>query len=156
MTKGWMISAAALAALTVATPALADQGCTGTAGNGAVKLTIVATNLKNADGEVAFSIYPDSRSKFLASHAYIARARIPAKAPNTTTCFWLPPGHYAAALYHDENADHDFNRTLFKIKEGFGFSNDAPTTLGLPSFDKVRFELPAAGRTIRVKMRYSR
>ncbi|MBW4331294.1 DUF2141 domain-containing protein [Stakelama sp. CBK3Z-3] len=156
MTKKLIASAALFAAMAGASPALADQGCTGTSSNGAVKLTVVATDLKNSKGEVAFSIYPDSRSKFLASHAYIARARIPTKSPATTACFWLPAGHYAAALYHDENADHDFNRTLFSIKEGFGFSNDAPTTLGLPSFDKVRFALPAAGGTIRVKIRYSR
>ena len=156
MTRTMFASAAAIAALTIATPALADQGCTGTAGAGKVKLTVVANDLHNAKGEVAFSIYPDSSSKFLASHAYIARARIPTKAPSTSACFWLPPGHYAAALYHDENGDHDFNRTLFKIKEGFGFSNDAPTTLGLPSFSKVRFELPQGGTTIPIKIRYSR
>ncbi|MEG8025126.1 DUF2141 domain-containing protein [Sphingomonas aurantiaca] len=43
---------------------------------------------------------------------------------------------------------------MFVPKEGFGFSNDAPTSVGLPSFDAVRTALPASGTVIRMKMRY--
>ena len=71
-------------------------------------------------------------------------------------CFWLKPGYYAIAQYHDENSDHDFNRTLFRPKEGFGFSNDAPTSVGLPSFASARVALPAGGTVVRMKMRYRR
>ncbi|WNO54066.1 DUF2141 domain-containing protein [Stakelama saccharophila] len=137
-------------------PANADAGCTGRSGGGAVKLNVVASGLRDAKGEVAFTIYPDDRSRFLASHGKLLRARVPARAPVTRACFWLKPGHYAAAIYHDANADHDFNRTLFSIKEGFGFSNDAPTTLGLPSFADARFPVAQNGGTITIRMRYSR
>src|SRR3546814_17710345 len=61
------------------------------------------------------------------------------RSPRTSACFWVTPGHYAVAIYHDENGDRKFNRTLTTPKEGFGFSNDAPTTFGLSSFAKVRF-----------------
>lgn len=130
--------------------------CQGTPGAGKARLTIVATQLRNAKGEVAFTVYPDDRRRFLAKGGKLLRARIPTTAPATEACFWLPPGHYAVATYHDENGDHDFNRTLFAIKEGFGFSNDASTTLGLPSFKNVRFPVSAPTTTIRVKTRYSR
>jgi uncharacterized protein (DUF2141 family) len=136
--------------------ALAAPACVGTPGNGAVKLEVAATDLRNAQGEVAFTVYPDDSSRFLKGGAKLARARVKTSAPTTRACFWLPPGHYALATYHDENGDRHFNRTAFAIKEGFGFSNDAPATLGLPSFKATRFPVPAGGASIAIKTRYSR
>lgn len=136
-------------------PAFA-QGCAGTPRPGAVKLVTHATGLRGAGGEVAFTVYPDDKRRFLSKGGKLLRVRTPAHAPITTACFWLPPGHYAVALYHDENADHDFNRTLWAPKEGFGFSNDAPTSIGLPSFAAARFALGAEGGAIRMAMRYRR
>ena len=83
-------------------------------------------------------------------------ARIAARPGVTRACFNLRPGSYAIAQYHDANGDRDFNRTLIAPTEGFGFSNDAPTSIGLPSLKATRFALPAAGRTVRMRMRYRR
>lgn len=156
MTLRPLLAAAATAALVPAAATAQPGGCVGQPGAGKVRLTVEATGLRNAHGEVAITVYPDDRSRFLAKGGKLARARVPAAAPVTAACFWLPPGGYAVAQYHDENGDHDFNRTLFSIKEGFGFSNDAPTTLGLPTFAKTRFVLGGGGGTIRVTMRYQR
>ncbi|MBJ6120428.1 DUF2141 domain-containing protein [Sphingomonas sp. BT553] len=146
---------AALSGVMAAVPAAA-QSCTGTPGGNAVKLTVQATGLHSGDGEVAFTVYPDDKGRFLAKGGKLLRARVPTRAPATTACFWLPPGYYAIAQYHDENGDHSFNRTLWAPKEGFGFSNDAPTSIGLPSFASARFAVPAGGATIRMAMRYRR
>lgn len=135
-------------------PAYAAETCEGMPGNGNAKLTVEATTMRNAVGEVAFTVYPDDKKRFLAKGGKLVRARVPAGRPRA--CFWLKPGRYAIAQYHDENSDHDFNRTLFAPKEGFGFSNDAPTSIGLPSFDAVRTALPATGTVVRMKMRYRR
>lgn len=144
----------AVAAL-IAVPAIGHaETCAGTPGNGTVKLVVEATAMHNAAGEVAFTVYPDIKSRFLAKGGKLARQRVPAGTPRA--CFWLKPGFYAIAQYHDENADHDFNRTLFAPKEGFGFSNDAPTSIGLPAFSAARVQLPAGGATIRMTMRYRR
>ncbi|MFV0625287.1 DUF2141 domain-containing protein [Sphingomonas sp. ac-8] len=148
---GLLASAAAFSA-----PAQAAPSCVGEPGAGKVKLEVAATALRNAKGEVAFTVYPDDSSRFLKGGAKLARARVKASAPTTRACFWLPPGHYALATYHDENGDHQFNRTAFTIKEGFGFSNDAPATLGLPSFKSTRFAVPAGGTSIAIKTRYGR
>ena len=149
---------AALALLASATalsaPAQAAPACVGTPGNGKVKLEVAATSLRSADGEVAFTVYPDDSSRFLKGGAKLARARVKATVPTTRACFWLAPGHYALATYHDENGDHKFNRTALAPKEGFGFSNDAPTTLGLPSFKATRFAVPAGGGSITIRTRY--
>jgi len=151
MNYGFLIALGAVAAL-APTHARAAETCEGTPGNGNAKLILEATTLRNSQGEVAFAIYPDDKSRFLAKGAKVGRARVSAVKPRA--CFWMKPGRYAVAQYHDENGDHKFNRTLFVPKEGFGFSNDAPTSVGLPSFDAVRTALPASGTVIRMKMRY--
>ena len=143
------------AALLVATQAHA-QACEGVHAPGTVRLNVAATGVRNAAGEVAITVYPDNKSRFLSKGGKLLRARVPSVAGTTVACFWLKPAYYAIADYHDENGDHDFNRTLFSIKEGFGFSNDAPTTLGLPSFAATRFAVGANGGTIRIRMRYQR
>jgi uncharacterized protein (DUF2141 family) len=140
-------------AFLAASPAFAES-CVGTPGGGAVRLTVEATTLHNKTGEVAFTVYPDDKGRFLSKGGKLTRARVPATDPRA--CFWLAPGYYAIAQYHDENGDHKFNRTLFIPKEGYGFSNDAPATVGLPSFSATRFQLPPAGRVVRMTMRYGR
>ncbi|MEG3165807.1 DUF2141 domain-containing protein [Sphingomonas sp. PB2P19] len=144
-----------LAGALILSPGVAvAQTCVGTPRNGAVKLAVEATTLQNRTGEVAFTIYPDDKGRFLSKGGKLTRARVSATDPRA--CFWLAPGYYAIAQYHDENGDHKFNRTLFLPKEGYGFSNDAPTAVGLPSFAATRFQLPANGRVVRMKMRYGR
>ncbi|MGA1797948.1 DUF2141 domain-containing protein [Sphingomonas sp. 4RDLI-65] len=145
---------AALAGLFAPVQAQAAETCEGTPGTGKAKLVLEATTLHNAVGEVAFTVYADDKKRFLAKGAKLVRARVSAATPRA--CFWLKPGYYAIAQYHDENSDHNFNRTLFMPKEGFGFSNDAPTSIGLPSFESVRTPLSAPGTVVRMKMRYRR
>ena len=151
----FLIAAAAALALAPAAASAQNPTCMGTAQAGRVRLSVVATDLRDAHGEVAITVYPDDSKRFLAKKGKLLRARVPARAPTTTACFWVTPGHYAVATYHDANGDRNFNRTLFSIKEGFGFSNDAPTTLGLPRFERVRFAVPG-DTVIRVRTRYSR
>lgn len=146
-----------LATLLAASPTAAlAQGCVGTAGPGTTRLVVEAVGLRNARGEVAFTVYPDDARRFLAKGGKLLRVRVPARAPTTRACFNLRPGSYAVAQYHDENGDRDFNRTLIAPKEGFGFSNDAPTSIGLPKLAAARFSLPASGRMLRMQMRYRR
>jgi uncharacterized protein (DUF2141 family) len=119
-------------------------------------LTVQVTGVRKAKGEVAVTLYPDQAGRFLAPGGKLARERTAAIAPTTSACFWLPSaGGYAVAVYHDANADHDFNRTLIGMPvEGFGFSNDAPTKTGLPAFKQARFHAAGAQTVIRIRMRY--
>jgi uncharacterized protein (DUF2141 family) len=142
----------------VAVPAAAQNAndrCEGVMSAGAVQLVVHNTNIRSASGEVAVTVYPDNPRRFLASGGRLLRVRMPAVAGTTPACFWLQPGVYAIATYHDANKNRDFDRTKVGMPaEGYGFSNDAPTRFSLPSFDTVRFSLPPAGRTLRIKMRY--
>lgn len=54
----------------------------------------------------------------------------------------LKPGKYAFKYFHDENDDEKLNTNFVGMpKEGFGFSNNAKGTFGIPSFDKMIFEV---------------
>ncbi|HTH27089.1 MAG TPA: DUF2141 domain-containing protein [Sphingobium sp.] len=143
-------------ALALPSTGSAREDCTGTRAPGTVRLTVEAIGLRNAAGEVAFTVYPDNPRRFLAPRGKLLRIRVPARLPVTRACFWLRPGQYALAQYHDENADHDFNRRWLRPTEGFGFSNDALTSRGVPRLRSVLFSLPAEGRTMRMRMRYLR
>ena len=146
---------AAAAALASAGPALTREACEGRAGGSAVRLVVETHSLRAATGEVAVTVYPDDPSRFMARGGKLLRDRVPAVTPVTRACFWLTPGVYAVAVYHDANANHDFDRDLIgRPAEGYGFSNDAPARIGLPPLRTVRFRLPPAGLTIKVRMRY--
>src|SRR5262245_28925607 len=103
----------------MAAPAVAAE-CVGEPG--ATKLMVHVSGLRSAKGMVAVTLYPDEPRRFLAPKGKLLRDRPPAKTPTTTACFYLPkPGHYAIAVYHDENGDRDFNRTIIGMPaEGFG------------------------------------
>ena len=134
-------------------PAEAED-CEGKAGG--VRLAVQVTHVRAAQGEVAVTIYPDDARRFMAPKGKLARQRVKAGAPTTNACFNLPKaGTYAIAVYHDANGDRDFNRNGFGMPtEGFGFSNDAPTTVGLPPFKSVRFAVREGENRIAVRMRY--
>ncbi|RAK52790.1 DUF2141 domain-containing protein [Phenylobacterium deserti] len=147
-----LVAAAVLAA---AAPALAQDDCVGQSGDGAAKLTVETTGMRDAQGEIAVTVYPDDPRRFMARGGKLLRARVRTDLPTTSACFWLPSGVYAVAVYHDRNENRDFDRNrLGRPAEGFGFSNDAPTRFGLPSFDQARFRLPPVGRTLKIKMHY--
>lgn len=147
------LGAACAGSMAAAAPAHA-QDCTGA---GPVRLTVDVTGVRKAVGEVAVTVYPDKKARFLAPGGKLLRQRVKAAAPATTVCFRLPaPGSYALAVYHDQNADQDFNRDWRGLPaEGYGFSNDAPSKLGLPAFEAARVRV-ADGATLRIRMTYLR
>jgi uncharacterized protein (DUF2141 family) len=120
------------------------------------RLRVAVTGARRAAGNVTVTLYGSRREDFLARGGRLARQRVPLAGPAAEACFALSaPGDYAVAVYHDENDDRDFNRNALGLPgEGYGFSNDAPTTLGLPDFDAVRFTLPPGETRVTVRLRY--
>lgn len=146
-----LLATAWLGGLAAPPAAAADAGC-----NGPTRLIVDVVGMRDARGEIAVTVYPDSAKAFLAKGGKLARQRVPTASPTTEACFALPaPGIYAVAIYHDENGDHAFGRNLLGLPlEGFGFSNDAPTPIGLPEFSQVRFKAGSGDTVIRIKLRY--
>lgn len=154
--KGGTAAIAIAVGLFASGPALADQGCAGARTPTSSKLTINVASVRPATGEVAITIYPDNKRRFLAKGGKLARQRVKAAA-TVRTCFWLPQGNYAVAVYHDRDGDRDFDRTLVGLPaEGFGFSNDPETKTGLPALAAVRFRVGAGERVMPVQMKYLR
>lgn len=155
--KGRTAALALLAGAALAAPAWADDGCEGVHTTGAAKLTVQANGVRSARGEVAITVYPDDKRRFLAKGGKIARVRLKAASPVVRGCLWLPPANYEVVIYHDANGDRDFNRTIVGMPaEGFGFSNDPETKIGLPPISAARFRLAPGETTINIQMKYLR
>ena len=151
--KGRTGAMALILGVILAPPALADAGCNGVRTATSSKLTVQVQGVRQPRGEVAITIYPDQKRRFLAKGGKVARERVKAAA-SVRTCFWLPAGGYAVAIYHDSDGDRDFDRTLVGLPaEGFGFSNDPETKVGLPPLSAVRFQL-SGEKTVPIQMKY--
>ncbi len=156
--RAWLIAIAGAmllpASVAIAQPTAAPAGCTGPASD--TWVNVVADGLKSGDGLLALTLYADDASKFLAKKGSIYVGRVSASAGTTRGCIFLPrPGVYAIALYHDENANQKFDRTMIGLPaEGYGFTNNPPTLAGLPSFRSVRINVPRTGLTTRIHMKY--
>jgi uncharacterized protein (DUF2141 family) len=116
-------------------------------------VVIAVDNVRNARGRVHVDLCPEA--KFLSDDCALS-GDAPAR-PGTTmvTVPNVPPGHYAAQVFHDENNNHKVDRALFGIpKEGIGFSRDAPIGFGPPKWRDAVFEHRQDGQAIRLNMRY--
>lgn len=135
-------------------PARPPAGCTGPASD--TWLNVVAENVRNSNGVIAITLYADNPSKFLVKRGSLYVGRVDATTGTTRGCIFVPkPGVYAVAIYHDENGNGKFDRSSIGFpEEGFGFSNNPATLAGLPSFRSVRLNVPRAGLTTRISMRY--
>lgn len=136
------------------TPAILADGCTGPMS--ATKLHVTISNVRSARGLIAVTLYADNSRKFLAKRGSLYVGRVPAQAGVTRMCIHLPaPGVYGLAVYHDEDGDQKFKRSGIGLPaEGYGFSNDAPTMFGLPSFGRVRFSAPRSGVETAIRLKY--
>ena len=142
-------------ALLLAAPApLLAQGCTGRPS--ATRLVVAISNVRAAQGLIAVTLYADDSSRFLARRGSLYVGRVQARAPVTRMCIYVPaPGVYGLAVYHDADANRRFNRNAIGLPaEGYGFSNNAPTLFGLPSFRSVRLTVPSDGFQTGVRLRY--
>lgn len=66
----------------------------------------------------------------------------------------LPPGGYALAVIHDENANEKLDTFAGIPREGVGFSENPAIRFGAPSFRSARFAVSDAAVRQRIKMRY--
>ncbi len=68
----------------------------------------------------------------------------------------VPPREsYVVAMYHDENGNHAFDRTLIGMPaEGYGFTRDPATLFGIPSHESVAFQAGPGDTILEVNLRY--
>ncbi len=154
----WLRSLLALGVLLGAAPSVnAAEPAPGCAASTAERhLSVRVTGIRSDKGNLTITVYPDDPDRFLSKGGKLLRARVPVVLPMTETCFALPAaGNYAVAVYHDANDDHDFNRNFVGLPaEGYGFSNNPVTKLGLPTFKEVRFDTQPGNNPIYIKLTY--
>ncbi|TFI58607.1 DUF2141 domain-containing protein [Sphingomonas parva] len=132
----------------------AETDCTGPESQ--VRLLVTVEGVRAAEGLIAVTLYADDPKRFLAKRGALYVGRVPARQGRTRVCIHLPStGIYGLAVYHDADGDRGFDRNALGLpKEGYGFSNNAPTVFGLPRFGAVRFSVPHSGFETRVTLRY--
>jgi uncharacterized protein (DUF2141 family) len=152
--KAWLqtLAWATLAASLAAWPALAED-CAGQPGS--ARLRVVIDGVRTDRGIMTATLYPDEPGKFLKSKGELAVWRVPAKAPVTSMCVWLPaPGRYAMVVYDDLNSNMKFDHTTFAPLEPYGFSNNPHLYFILPSAHAVSFAGGTTDMTIHINLKY--
>ena len=121
-----------------------------------VRLQVAVTRLRDAQGLVAITLYPDDKKRFLVRRGSLYTARIRASAPVATACLHLPgPGVYAVAAYHDRNSNGSFDRKGIGLPaEDYGFSNNPKILLGPPSFKSTRVNVTQNGQAISIRLNW--
>jgi uncharacterized protein (DUF2141 family) len=123
-----------------------------TAGTGTLEVDV--DGLRNGKGSIQACVtrdrkhFPDCKSDPAA-----VTQTVPTNAHRLTFA-GLPPGEYAVALFHDENANSRFDTMLGIPREGFGFSRSPVVRFGAPRFDKVSMQLGPGFTRIRVRIQY--
>ena len=120
------------------------------------KLEITIDNVDQSQGLMTASLYPGDPTQFLIKNGALKVWSVPAEAPVTHMCIWLPkgPGVYAFAVFHDANSNGKWDHALLHKIEGFGFSNNPHTTFSAPSYESVKFHAGPGETVLHVRLRY--
>ncbi len=66
----------------------------------------------------------------------------------------LPSGEYAIKAFHDEDSNDDLNTNIFGIPvEDYGFSNNARSMFGPPSWQDAKFVLNDDGKVVEIEIK---
>jgi len=119
----------------------------------AADLTVEVRGLKSSEGQVHLGLY-DSPETFPGYDGRLDGADAAITDQRADTVFkGLKPGFYAVAVYHDENANGEFDQFIFGLPlEDFGFSNNALAFFGPPSFDSAKVKVPVEGVSITINI----
>jgi uncharacterized protein (DUF2141 family) len=136
--------------LGVADTALPSGGWAGAS----VTLRVELDGFRNDRGRAALGVF-DTKAAFLKVASRVDGRLIPIVGGRATVEFRdLKPGTYAVAVLHDENANNklDFNMVGMP-SEGYGFTNDAHSMFGPPSFEDAAMPV-RSDRAARIHMQY--
>ena len=107
------------------------------------------TGIRNTNGDIGCGIfnsadgYPEETTK---AYKYMRMA----SPGNSAICQFndIPPGTYAIAVFHDENANGKLDKNFLGIpREGYGASNNVRPKMSAPAFKDAAFIVKAGGST---------
>ena len=114
-------------------------------------------NIRNSTGTVACALFESPVGfpiEFLHSATNIMVIKIRGK---QARCDFedIAPGTYALAVIHDENMNGKLDTNWLGVPtEGYGFSNDAKTLLGAPSFSDASFPYDGRNLDLTISLHY--
>jgi uncharacterized protein (DUF2141 family) len=111
--------------------------CAGAAAAATVEVRVTAV----AGGKGTVNVAVCDRERFLKQCVYTAS--VPAKeGENVIAVHGVPKGTWAVLVYQDENGNGQLDRNFIGIpKENYGFSRDAASKFGPPSFEDAAIEV---------------
>ncbi len=122
--------------------------------DGKYRLAVKVTGLKPITGSYLYVSLHQRPEYFQYPDSALMKARILVNKETETVLFDnLPAGHYAIALYHDENLNGKLDvNALGMPREGYGFSTKTPVP-GRPKFEQAAFDF-IRNDTIVVQINY--
>ena len=113
---------------------------------------IAVTGVANARGHIHVDLC--TQDTFLKDNCPYAGTAVATPGSTVVTIAGVPPGEYAAQVFHDEHDDGEVHRTVFGIPtEPIGFSNDAPLHLRGPKFKEAAFAVEHGVERITLRLR---
>jgi len=118
-------------------------------------LNVVAAGFSNTDGPAIAKLFMPG-DNVLVHGRWQRIAKVGAGLSAKFQFTGLAPGQYAVVVFHDENGDGEINHRLSVPIEQLGFSAGFQLGIfsGLPTFDKLKFELGPREQTIDIQVRY--
>lgn len=118
-------------------------------------ITVVVEGLRNDKGMVRCGLYA-SAVGFREPGKEWKGVAAPIQGGKATCVFHdVPPGSYAAAVFHAENNETQLETGMFgKPKQGYGFSRDAKGSFGPPGFDAATYKYPGGSSVWPVHIEY--
>ncbi|MCC2972111.1 DUF2141 domain-containing protein [Massilia sp. IC2-476] len=116
----------------------------------AATVEVRVSNVAGGKGKINVAVC--DRARFLKQCAY--SASVPAQAGETVVSLKdIPPGTWAVLAYQDENENSELDRNFIGIpKENYGFSRDAASRFGPPSFEDAAIEVRDGTTTAPIRL----
>ncbi len=118
-------------------------------------LNIQINKIKNNRGSILVSIYNGERGFPYQSTSSIKTFSVKSMQGSIeVTAKDLPTGQYAVALFHDADGNGKLSTNILGMpKEGYAFSNNASSFLGVPGFKDASFYF-RRDTTIKIDMKH--
>lgn len=118
------------------------------------EIRVVVTGVKRSEGLIVADMYPNNQEVFLRGRGRIKKVKYAARAPETKFCVPAPEaGLFAMAIYHDRNANGDFDKTGLGLPaEPWGLSNNPRGLFGPPHVEKTLFKVDEGGAKVEINL----
>ena len=118
----------------------------------AAVVEVAVTGVVEARGHIHVDLCTEDT--FLKDDCPYAGSAVATPGSTVVTITGVPPGQYAAQVFHDKHDDGRVHRTVLGIPtEPIGFSNDAPLHLHGPKFKEAAFTVESGVDHITLRLR---